>query len=242
MNNPLPFEILAQPDDTTCGPTCLHAVYNYYADRVELEQLIDEIPSLPQGGTFAVFLACHALRRGYRATIYTYNLQLFDPTWFADGTVDLRAKLTAQGESKTDERLRDATRGYAEFLDLGGVIRFEDLTPDLIRRFVARGRPVLTGLSATYLHHSVREFGPDNVDDDVRGDPVGHFVVLCGYDKEKREVLVADPLHPNPWSEHHIYAVPTQRVLAAILLGILTYDANLLVLDPPKAKRRRAER
>ena len=234
----LPFTILRQPNDTTCGPTCLQAVYNYYGDTVKLDGLIKEIPSMQDGGTFAVHLACHALRRGYSATIYTYNLQLFDPTWFFDPKTDLCAKLEAQSEAKTDAKLLDATSGYVEFLKLGGEVKFEDLTPDLIRRFVARGKPVLTGLSATYLHHSIREFGPKNDDDDIRGLPVGHFVVLCGYDKTKREVLVADPLFPNPFSVDHVYPVPMQRVLASILLGIITYDANLLVLHPEQKKGR----
>lgn len=225
--------MLSQPNDSTCGPTCLQAVYNYYDDPIDLDRLIREIRSLQEGGTFAVHLARHALRRGYTATIYTYNLQLFDPTWFVNPDVDISAKLEAQAAAKPDPRLHDATEGYIEFLKLGGKIKFVDLTPDLIRRFVRHGRPVLTGLSATYLHHSIREFGPNNDDDDVRGHPVGHFVVLCGYDKDKREVLVADPLYPNPFSEHHVYPVPTHRVVAAILLGIITFDANLLVLDPP---------
>ena len=81
MVTKLELEMLPQPDDTTCGPTCLHAVYRYYDDPVPLPQLIDEVEPLSTGGTLAVSLACHALRRRYRATIYTYNLTLFDPTW-----------------------------------------------------------------------------------------------------------------------------------------------------------------
>lgn len=69
-------------------------------------------------------------------------------------------------------------------------------------------------------------------DDDVRGDPSGHFVVLCGYDKDSGTVLVADPLQPNPLSESHIYGIAVERVICAILLGILTYDANLLIIEP----------
>jgi hypothetical protein len=34
-------------------------------------------------------------------------------------------------------------------------------------------------LSATYLYQTKREF--DNEYDDIRGNPVGHFVVICGY-------------------------------------------------------------
>ncbi|MEP0845702.1 MAG: peptidase-C39 like family protein, partial [Phycisphaerae bacterium] len=108
----LPFEIQPQPDDATCGPTCLHAVYRYFGDCLDLHQVISEVPTLPDGGTLAVLLGCHALRRGYRVTIYTYNLQVFDPTWFADPRTDLRAKLSAQLALKGDRRLAAASRGY----------------------------------------------------------------------------------------------------------------------------------
>src|SRR6185369_13364802 len=72
----LRLEILPQPDDITCGPTCLHAVYRYFGDVIGLDQVIEEVPQLETGGTLAVLLGCHALRRGYDATIYTYNLQV----------------------------------------------------------------------------------------------------------------------------------------------------------------------
>ena len=30
----LPVRTLPQPDETTCGPTCLHAVYRYWGETV----------------------------------------------------------------------------------------------------------------------------------------------------------------------------------------------------------------
>jgi len=234
----LPFEILPQPTETTCGPTCLQAVYRYFGDDVGLGEVINQVPVLAQGGTLGVYLACHALRRGYRATIYTYNLQMFDPTWFVPYPVDLRPKLVQQRVEKDDPRLLAATDGYLQFLDLGGRVRFQDLTPGLIRRYLKRGVPILTGLSATYLHRSPREFGPRDDEDDVRGEPQGHFVVLCGYDPDERSVTVADPLQPNPLATSHTYALSIDRVVGAILLGVLTYDANLLIIEPPSGRKR----
>lgn len=228
----LSLEMLAQPSETTCGPTSLQAVYRFYGDNLDLDRVIREVPELDQGGTLAVFLACHALRRNYKATIYSYNLQLFDPIWFGPG-IDLKAKLLAQREAKPDATLRFAIDGYLDYLKLGGLVKFEDLTLALIRKHLTRGRPILTGLSATYLYHDPRELG-DCTPDDVRGYPAGHFVVLCGYDRQSRRVLVADPLHPNPLSETRIYQMDIERVMGAILLGIITYDANLLILEPTR--------
>jgi hypothetical protein len=233
MHRQLDLLMLPQPDDRTCGPTCLHAVYRYYDDVLPLETVIAEVDHLPDGGTLAVMLGCHALRRGYRATIYTYNLQMFDPTWFGSNSTDLREKLIAQAQAKAIEKLRLATEKYLEFLDLGGAVRFEDLTTRLIRRYLVRGVPVITGLSTTYLHRSPREYGPRDEEDDIRGYPAGHFVVFHGYDRRKRTVLVADPMHPNPLGPGQNYAVSIERVLGAVFLGVLTYDANLLIIEPP---------
>lgn len=233
----LELEILPQPDDTTCGPTCLHAVYRYWRDEIPLERVIAEVDPLPGGGTLAVSLACHALRRGYDAEIFTYNLQLFDPTWFV-GEVDLAKRLKAQRKHKRSRKLGISTDAYLQFLELGGKVRYEELRPALIRRFLNRDIPILTGLSATYLYQCAREHEDDY--DDVRGEPVGHFVVLNGYRRSKREVTVSDPSHDNPRFRTHRYNVGMNRLITAVSLGVVTYDANLLVLTP--TSRRRAAR
>ncbi|HWB80680.1 MAG TPA: hypothetical protein VG755_37210 [Nannocystaceae bacterium] len=229
----LALEMLPQPDDITCGPTALHAVYRYYGDPVGIGDVIREVPMLEDGGTLAVMLGCHALARGFKSTLFTYNLQMFDPTWFAPD-VDLSEKLMRQRDAKSVPKLHAATDAYLEYLRRGGEIRFEQLSGGLLRRFLARGRPILTGLSATYLYGKAREIGATNEPDDVRGEPVGHFVVLAGYDKHDGTVSVADPYPMNPLSESHYYRVGIDRVLGAILLGVLTYDANMLLVRPPR--------
>lgn len=231
------IDVQRQPDNLSCGPTCLHAVYRYFGDEQPLRDVIDEVEPLETGGTLAVLLALHALRRAYRARIYTYNLHLFDPTWFKPG-VDLRPRLEAQELKKPDPRLRRATRAYLEYLEAGGELRFEELRPALITRHLERDRPMLTGLSATYLYGCARESGDRVMQyDDVAGEPVGHFVVLAGYDPGADTVLVADPLHDNPGFRTNLYTVGMQCLLGAILLGVITYDANLLVLEPPGEER-----
>lgn len=239
MDEQLNFIISAQPTETTCGPACLHSVYNYFGDDIPLGQVIQDVKTLEQGGTLAVFLACHALRRGYTATIYTYNLSVFDPTWFV-GPVRIAGKLEEQMEAKEIPVLHEATKGYLEFLSLGGELRFQDLTTSLIRKYLKRSIPILTGLSSTYLYRSSREVGYVGDWDDIRGEPAGHFVVLCGYNRDERSVLVADPFQPNPYSDSLQYTINIDRVLCSILLGVLTYDANLLIIRPGRARKGQA--
>lgn len=232
MKVQLNLQMRPQPNDETCGPTCLHALYRYYGESISLGTVIREVPRLPSGGTLGVMLANHALRRDYRARIYSYNLQLFDPTWFGVEGLDLRERLMAQRDAKRDAKLATATNAYLDFLALGGELRFEDLTKALIRKYLNRQQPILTGLNATYLYRCAREYGPKSDYDDVRGEPLGHFVVLSGYDRDQRTVSIADPLPSNPATATHYYEVTMDRVIGAILLGILTYDANLLVIRP----------
>lgn len=227
----LPLDMLAQPDEVTCGPTCLQAIYDYWDGEDTLEEVIARTRRLDHGGTLAVFLGCDALRRGYHATLYTFNLNLFDPTWFRRG-VDLAERLRQQAAVKSDPRLAHATAGYLDFLDLGGRVRLTDPTRTLVRGLLRRRLPILAGLSSTFLYRTPREYGPEDTPDDLRGEPAGHFVVLCGYDRRERKVQVADPYEPHPHGPNRRYWISIDRVIGAILLGIVTYDANLLVITP----------
>ncbi|WKN30795.1 C39 family peptidase [Porifericola rhodea] len=232
VNAILTVNIKPQPDDVTCGPTCLHALYNYYQDHIEIDEVIRQTEQLKTGGTLAVYLGIHALRRGYNASIYTYNLHIFDPTWFVEG-VNLGQKLKQQAAHKRQIKIKEATQAYLSFLELGGHIQYEELTPKLIKKFLIKQIPILCGLSATYLYQCAREIADTNEYHDVKGEPSGHFVLIKGYDKEQRMVHISDPLNPNPVAEtEQHYQVPIDRLINAILLGIVTYDANLLIIKP----------
>ena len=231
----LPLDMLPQPDETTCGPTCLHAVYRYWGRQELLADVVARTGKLERGGTVAVFLACDALRQGFQATIYTFNLTLFDPSWFAGKVdkVDLVERLLRQrAEKPHDKRVQEVTAGYVEFLRLGGHLRLTDLSRYLLRGILRRRLPIITGLSSTYLYRAMREYGPHDALDDIRGAPGGHFVVLAGYDRPARTLLVADPYGPA-----RDYWIKIDRAVGAILLGVVTHDANLLVIHPPRKQQ-----
>jgi len=249
MKHIIELDIQAQPDDQTCGPSCLYSLYRHFGDtELSLKQVIDQIEKLDHGGTLLEVLACHALRRGFGATIYSYHVQLLDPTWFAeDGGVhdadDVVARLKQQLQVKRgDSRFKLATKTLIDFLELGGDLRMEDLTPTLLSKYIAAGSPILTGLSSTYLYGQAREIGADARPDDVAGEPQGHFVMVVGYDPRQREVLIADPLDQNPPYHTSKYRVTVDRLVNAVMLGILTSDANLLVLHPKETPEKPVSR
>ncbi len=263
MTRKLEFRIQSQPDDTTCGPACLASVFRFYGDDIGLEEVIAQTPALVEGGTLAVLMGEYALRRGYSVTIVTYNLRVFDPAWFggegnwpAEGPaprpgdffpdrarlpcVDLVEKLGEQRLAKKSVKLQMACTAYIDFISAGGHVLMHELNADVLRFYLNQERPILTGLSSTWLYQCPRQIGKTNRPDDVRGQPEGHFVVLRGYDRTRKVIHVADPWLANPFGTDcrvtgetaNDYDVRIDRLTNSILLGVLTYDANLMIIQP----------
>ncbi len=228
----LKIHVERQPDDDSCGITCLQAVYRYHGLDLGLELLRTEVHHWQTGGTVAVNLARHALSQGFATTIYSYNVQIFDPTWMSLPLDELAIKLkTRQGKVRSKKQ-KKVIGFYLDFLRKGGILKFDDLNESLFDRLIAARSPILVGLSATYLYQSKRET-PDCVENDIIGNPVGHFVIVSGWDKAARTVLVHDPLSRNSISESGTYTLPFTKFSNAVMLGILTYDENLLVISKP---------
>ena len=235
------YHIKRQPDETTCGPTSLHSIYNFYGDNISIEEVISEIKQEDDGGTFASILGTHSLKRGYSAKLYTVNMKIFDPSWFNDrGECDSRFlinKLLKQARFKKSHRFINATNAYIEFLENGGKILLEDLNAQLLQKYLRKDIPIISGLSSTFLYRSKREF--NDKENDIKGESTGHFVVLYDYDKQTRLVSVADPYRPRQMKKKKYYKVNLPRLVCAILLGVLSYDANLLIIERPKTTLRK---
>jgi hypothetical protein len=234
----LPVQRFLQPDDVTCGPTCLRKVYHFYGLDVPLEEVTGEIDRHEDGGTLAVNLGIAALGRGFCARIFSYNLRLFDPTWARLSQGELQEKMRLRlAYLKAPKSVR-AGKAYLEFMASGGEIAFDELTPQLLKGILNRNHPVLAGLSATHLYRMSRErHDPEThelIDDDVAGDPIGHFVVISGYDQRGRRFSVRDPSAHAPTNRQGRAVVEAHRLINAIMLGDLTYDAVLLELWLPR--------
>jgi hypothetical protein len=230
----LQLERFTQPDDVTCGPTCLRKVFFHFGLDVPLETVAGEIDRNDDGGTMAVFLGLAALNRGFSARIYPYDLRIFDPTWDALDMGALASKIRQRiPHLKHPQVLRSAS-AYLHFLERGGSLGFEELTPTLLKAILNRDHPILAGLSATHLYRFARErhdpVTHELIDDDVAGDATGHFVVISGFEQWGRRFVVLDPSGHTPQTVDGRVVVDAQRLINSILLGDLTYDAVLLEL------------
>jgi hypothetical protein len=242
MAHELAVQRFVQPDDETCGPTCLRKVYDYFGIDAGVDEIMRALEVNDDGGTLAVFLGISALRRGFNARIYSYDLRIFDPTWFELPSEVLIEKIFARFPSLKDAKRLRAAGAYIRFLELGGELAFEDLSPRLLKSIIDREHPILAGLSGTYLYGYARERWDGTtqrlVDDDISGEPIGHFVVISGYDQWGRRLTILDPFEHAPHDPDGRIQVDSDRLINAIMLGDATYDAVLLEIWPDQEGRK----
>lgn len=162
----LPVEISAQPTETSCGPTCLHALYRFYGYSIPLATIIEEVESVQNGGTLAVILGNHALANGFKVTMYSFNLRILDPSWFPATHETLAEKLKLSLKHRHKPKMRQAIQAYIRFCQLGGQVRMADLNAALLRKYLNQRIPILTGLSSTFLYR------------DMRSDPVTNLMMI----------------------------------------------------------------
>lgn len=226
----LNLSIKPQPTETTCGPTCLQSLYSYYGIETSLERLIEEIPAIEGGGTLGVHLAANALARKLNVTIFSYNLQVFDPTWFLLEKEEMEKRLMQQALSQKPPKTRYASLAYQDYLKKGGNIVYRELTPKFLHEILSCFGPIICGLSATYLYQVSRSTEVSGVPDDIYGNPEGHFVVLSGISSNRQKVRLLDPYGHKSVNRHLTYEADTMRFISSILLGVITYDANLIAM------------
>lgn len=218
-----------QPTETSCGPSCLNGIYNYLGLHKEQAQTIQSIEELSGGGTLGVQLGIDAIKQGFNVQIYTHNLYIFDPTWFSEHT-PLKEKLHLQMQCKSEPKILTASQNYIKFLELGGRIKFEKLTPLFLYRLLKEVGPVICGVSGTYLYKCPREINETCKDDDVCGYPQGHFVVLNGVSGSLKYVDIVDPFQNNPLGKGQRYKLEVNDFIHALLIGVITYDANIITI------------
>lgn len=232
------LNIRTQPNDETCGPTSLHAIYHYYGLNISLNEVIESIERSLSGGTLSPLLGKNALSHGFDATIYVNQLDIFDPSWFKNSAASsekLLLKLKSQDKFKQGKGQLSVSKAYQEFIEMGGNIRFKTIDGQMFKEHFQKKIPILTGLNSTYLYRVSRELYTADGEcffDDLQGVSSGHFVVLCGYHEKRRHVIVADPFRENPISKNNYYKVSLSRLINAIMLGAQTYDASMLVITP----------
>ena len=224
----LPIQRIKQPPNE-CEPTCLKQILDYFKIDSHLDDLIKRI----SGDKFKWHNWDYntgrvAIEHGLDVTIYTRSAGIFDPTWFELSAEDLLSKLKEEAEYfKTETYVglpsfKEDIKAAIRFLESGGRINFTPISEKLIKEQLDQHKPLIAGVSYTLLVNAPREryFTKEKrwKPDDIKGQPYGHVVVICGYKDDSYQIA-------DPWPQ----AEDKYNVIGTILLdAILRNDSNLI--------------
>ena len=228
---------LVQPDDVSCGPTCLAAVLQFHGIETNLTRVRAATPKNADGGTLAPYLARAAMAHGLKVRCHPFAVQVFDPTWWDLPADEVTARLRRRTHGLRPGRLRRVHDAWLAYLEAGGMLSLGELLGGELVAAIDAGHPLICGLSITWLYQEPRERPEDNVDDDIHGSPVGHFVVINGYTDGGATFLITDPWPQPPFDrDGGVYTVSRRRLTQAILLGDATHDAVVVEVLPHGAQ------
>ncbi|MBN1900523.1 hypothetical protein JW926_04265 [Candidatus Sumerlaeota bacterium] len=214
-----------QPDDISCGLSCLKMVLDYYDQEQDMQALSEICPPLYDIGLFDSQLGKTAIDLGFDVTIYTYNYRIFHPIWNRLHLSDLIGKLVIKQACAMTPHQALSARHYIEYLQKGGELLFYPLSKELILAHLDQEIPVIAALDMSFLYDCVAFY------DEFSEYRATHFVIIHGYDPKRNVFHVCDPWHSIPIPhENGRYAVDADRVINAIFLGQDRNDSSLIVI------------
>ena len=194
----------------SCIPACLQAVFRYYGESITQEEIM-EISENPELGIALVEAGIFSLEHNYKPLIVTNNIDIFDPTWCRLDSSKLKLNLKKRAEF-VDDLSRFMIDKYIHFLNLGGEINFETISPILIKKYLSTSTPIIIELASTFLYKLAKSSHPGGFDDAVRGQIEGHGVVVAGFNKQD-EFLIIDSNSKKGPSKTGVYWVNSAELI-----------------------------
>lgn len=224
-----------QPTITTCGQTALSILLSHFGEVINPLKIEQNVPQVQDKngqnmGTITQHMATWCIDKGYNVSLYTFDCQVIDQSWFGLGKDELVEKLRQREEGWTVPSLgelwtKEYARSYKEFIQHGGNLHItRAVTSELLYKLLENG-PILPCLNFNTLYgvpKSRRLNNQEAVDDDINGVAINHFVVIYG-NNEDGNLLIADP-----WHRPGMQTIEPEILLAAISTAQIECD-NLLV-------------
>ncbi len=190
----------------------LATVLRHHGKATDLSRMMGETGAARLPEQLPAEVAIAGLRREMDARLYTWNLDLFDPLWFAEGLTD---GIINELEWCEDEPVAASIlERYLAVLELGGTIDCTDPTPAMLLQHTGRGLMPIAWTHGDYLSMTHRGLHAD-------------VVLVHGFDDSSREVVLsAAAAGPVP-----CFRVPFSRFATAMLLSDVR---SMLVLSPAR--------
>lgn len=242
---PIEHKIQAIRQQTAeCAQTAAAQTLSFFEPSITADQIVAAVPVYinergEKVGTSPGHLAAYIANKGYTATAYIFDTELFDRSWQGMESAQVVQSLRRRQQhipanawlAKYHQVLVD---GWEQFQQAGGRFEFPMLSVSLLRQLLDGG-PLLTNVNSTYFNGGPKrryDIAADAfVDDVIGGVSLTHTMTCAGYKDGK--FLIIDPDPPEGTAQHRWEN--SDHVIASIMAA-QTESINLLVaVQPPAA-------
>lgn len=170
-----------------CGQYALKQILAFYGDDVDIKEITHKLGSRIDLGVWSSQILAFVKNRGYKVDFCTNSLRVLDLSWEKLSSKKIADKLRKRLKFKK-EKMFDY-KAYIKYFSSGGSVNFEPITKETIKKYLDKKKPVLMCVNSTYFYHKKRRY--KGKFDDIKGNEVGHYIVVAGYDKKR--FFIVDP-------------------------------------------------
>lgn len=220
-----------QPTNTTCSPTALSMLLDYYGKYFSVDDISRKVPQVKNEkgenfGTINQQMATWCLSLGFDVALYTADIQVIDQSWRDLSKKEvikrLEARKTGLKVPSLGELWNDAyCQSYIDFLEADGdlsIVPF--ITSQLLYDLIENG-PILPLVCFNTLYGTGRtsNYGEkESTPDDINGKAWNHSIVIYGNDEEGN-FQIADP-----WKKPGRHVIEPERMVAAVATAQIECD------------------
>ncbi len=222
-----------------CMQTSATQLLSFFDPTIKVDDVINEVPVYVENGekigTSPGHLATYFVQKGYKTTVYIFDVELFDLSWEMTSGSEIIELLKQRQKyipanswlAKYHHILVD---GWELFVKAGGSFAQPPLTAQLIKDLLIKS-PILVMVNSTYLNHQSKQQydkKKDKFEDDaIKGRSLTHGVTCTGY-KDGR-FLIVDPDPPEGREQHRW--IQSDHLIASIMAAQTESDNLLMVIE-----------
>lgn len=228
MNTDIP---IIYQDVDECGVACFKMCLAHFNVSYDHATLLNEISNGSlKGGDWYFRIGLAALKRGLNPTIITRSIRLIDPTWYGYSQTEITYKLEQRliyletlGEDKkweVEEHIQ-----AINYIKMGGLLEFKSLSPKVVIENLETGALVIAPINANLAIPNLQR-RLSSAPDDIKGEKIGHVVLVKGY--TDTSFIVNDPggLEMR-LTKNYEYEILKEDLIEAVLRG----DMHVLCIN-----------
>ncbi len=208
-----------QPTGLSCGQTCVSMLLSHYGYDLSPKEVLEEMAGLRtddghEWGTVTPSLASLCIRKGFGATVYSFDCRITDHSWIDKSPEQILRRLKAIKKKRVIPTLgKNVTerfvQAYIDLLTAGGTLIIQPFVTEKLMDGLLKKGPFVTTvcMGAYYGKGRYRSTGlHKGVLDDVNGTIGTHFLVVYGKNA-KGQYLIADPGRKEPALVDHDHLI-----------------------------------